>query len=134
MTRQDFDFYFGQLTDAFSVTQADKKAGIYYQELEHISRDLFAQTTSKILKTFAKFPTIADLLQCSWSLQPQGNELEEAYGCPDCDGYGWVILWDHAFRGRCEHGRKLSDKIAFAPVTEQERIKAYRVYKGLDEQ
>jgi hypothetical protein len=47
--------------------------------------------------------------------RPRTQEEMERALCNRCDGYGWVMMDGLAYRGKCQHGARLSTKTKEAP-------------------
>ena len=110
MNLDEFREQFDRLTHAFTVTKPDKKAGIYFEEVCHIEPIRFKGIVTHIIRKWAKFPTIADILG-EYSASAKAK-LRENQSCHTCDGFGWVKIGYKVFRGDCIHGEQLSKEIA----------------------
>jgi hypothetical protein len=116
MTHEEFSVGFNKLCQAFSVTKPEQKARIYWSELKDVRPTLWNEAIRKHVRGGERFPTISTLLVlCS---PPSQNEHLSRQDCKKCDGFGWMVFEETAYRGRCEHGKRLSDKIAMYPVSE----------------
>ena len=141
MNYNDFQNNFDKLVAAFSITNPEKKAKIYFDELKTLSAHVFAQAVRNTIRDSDRWPTIAKLLQVAGSIQPKQNDRSIRQLCDRCDGYGWVIFENHAFRGRCPHGMLLSKQIAFSPESEidkfnfrnQNKREMDEIYRGREE-
>jgi hypothetical protein len=120
MMKQEFEIEFEKLTEAFPVATPGKKARIYFEELRSYSAKNFEIVVRKWIRNFAKFPTIADLLQ---HLQQFDNTNESGLNeCEECDGRGGVKIIDQTFRARCHHGKTMVPQwVTLVPATFEER-------------
>lgn len=118
MQMDQFKIGFDRLVETFSQINPDKKARIYFEELKDMDATLFLETTRRIVREDTRFPPISRILELSNTIKPRSEEENKKADCKRCDGYGWVFFLGTAFRGRCEHGMKLSNKIAYVPETQ----------------
>lgn len=125
MQRNDFCVQFDRLCEAFTVTNKESKIKIYFEELGTSDLDVFREAIRRIIRDNDRFPPISVILQTMETIKPQSHEAVIREPCALCDGYGWVIFHNRAFRGRCRHGNKLSESIPYAPMGPVEQ-KKYR--------
>lgn len=117
MTREEFSTGFDRLTEAFNVTNAERKARIYFDELELISGDIFLAIVNRLVRQADKFPTISAILKTKEAIEPMGSEMMRKEYCLICDGYGWILTERGAGRANCIHGMKLSAKIQIVEIS-----------------
>lgn len=122
MTLDQFTFQFQRLTKAFTVNKPEHKADIYFEELKKIDVTVFSEAVRRAVRECEKLPTIAKLLSLCDAIGPRQSKGSH---CGDCDGFGFVSLWNHAWRARCIHGQKLSKSMAFVPETKEDRTKHF---------
>jgi hypothetical protein len=132
MTQDEFKAGFDKLVEAFNVMNADRKARIYFEELRSVPGPAFNEAVRRTIRSGERFPTIASLLSAVETIAPNKQGSTVAAECARCDGFGFVLFEKHAFRGRCEHGRKLSDRLAWAPETEIDRVNWRNTFKRQD--
>ncbi len=113
---QEFDYLFNKLCQAWSISNKDKKAAIYYERLSHFDLDTFTKVVYNILDTGQKFPTIADIKKLYSHLLPRTEDQKKE--CNQCDGFGRVVLGLMIYKSRCDHGDLLSNKFKKAPLNE----------------
>lgn len=117
MTREEFSTGFDRLTEAFNVTNAERKARIYFDELELISGDIFLAIVNRLVRQADKFPTISAILKTKEAIEPMGSEMMRKEYCLICDGYGWIVTEMGAGRANCIHGMRLSTKIPIVEIS-----------------
>ena len=113
MTHEEFSEGFNKLAAAFTVAKPEQRARAYWEELQDIKAFVWMDAVKKQIRQGDRFPTLSTLLNlCN---PPNQQEELTKQPCDRCDGFGWVMFQKTAYRGRCEHGKRLSDKIRFAP-------------------
>ena len=134
MTREEFMSGFDRLVNSFGAAGADRRATEYFQELQAESASVFKEACRRLIRDGDRFPPISTILRTIASINPKASDRIEKQDCAKCDGYGSVMFHGYAFRGRCEHGRRQSEKIAWAPETEIDRTNwANRIQREHDE-
>lgn len=102
MKASEFDFAFERLCKTWSVVKKSEKAEIYFQRLKNLSYNVFDDVVNKIIDTYDRFPTIAQLKKEYSALKP--TEKVEKQDCDACDGFGRVFLGLEIYKARCHHG------------------------------
>lgn len=123
MEFDDFNFQYQRLARAFTVSRAEERLSIYFEELQKIDLVTFTEAVRRSIRDGERFPTIAHLIKTCDAICPPSQRSKE--NCPMCDGTGQVSLWAHTFRTRCRHGKAQNNAIAFEPATENERFDYY---------
>ena len=78
---------------------------------------LIKAVSTACAKNMDRFPSPRQFGEILANVEGNVNQRVTKKDCSKCDGYGWVMFEKTAFRGRCEHGKQLSEKIAWAPET-----------------
>lgn len=134
MLHEEFILGFSRLNKAFSVTNADEKAKVYFDELCAVTGKTWEIVVAAWIRKGHKFPAIADLLEITAALSPPTLE-GMAQGCSECDGRGGVKLGVKIYRARCEHGEKFCPPgVKLIPITKEDKAgEMYRQRKELDQ-
>lgn len=129
LTKTEFITALRVMTDALPAPNQERRVSSLYHFFGNLTFSTIKRTAELIAIEVERFPTPSVFSQFLGRVQ-RGNENNYVpkEDCDVCNGYGWVVRVEFdeeygkhnlAYRGACEHGAKLSNKIkVFQPDSE----------------
>ncbi len=81
LSEPEFMIQYERLVDAFSQYSKNpgRTAGVYYENLSHLTPENLHQVVTSAIKTCKRFPSIAELKEIASSLCPQDGPADSSY-------------------------------------------------------